>query len=312
MTGGEIVAGAKVGRAAAKAAKKAADEDAQVKARLLATAADGPVMGVAAEAYAKRILVRQALMLKLFSPLANWMGFKKEFFETTFPEEMARRTDGIPDERLTDPIPSVAVPAIEGLGYSIDEPDLREMYLNLLVTASDRGRRDQAHPSFASIIKQLSAPEAAMLLRILGEPQIALVRILFYAAQTPGGGFSIVQTNTIDTASLGSPQAEQRAVALWLDNWARLGLVELTWAESLVAPADSYEWAEELPTYQSLKSVDPQVGRGEISRGIARVTELGRTFGRAVSPDPSVPVLAGPDARGSGSNELSGLSDPST
>ena len=49
----------------------------------------------------------------------------------------------------------LAIPAMESLGYSMDEPSLKDMYPGLIATATDDRREDAAHPAFAGI-KQLS------------------------------------------------------------------------------------------------------------------------------------------------------------
>jgi hypothetical protein len=292
MTGGEVVA---VGKAAAKAAS----DDKSVKQQLLDIAKDTPAANLAAESYARRLAIRQAFMLRLFSPLARWMGIRKEFFQAEFAEEMAARTAHIPEDQLVTPLPSLAVPAIEGLGYSIDEPNLRDMYLNLLATASNAKRSDEAHPSFPTIIKQLSASEASLLLHVIKREDHSIAQVFFYSATNQAhGGYNITARNLIQIPGDKATEWAYPSVAMWIDNWVRLGLVEPSWTESLANPT-TYDWANSCPEFLAFKNLPPEVGRAEIKRGVLRPTSLGRIFAAAVEPDPAagqvVDVL--PEAR---------------
>ena len=55
-------------------------------------------------------------------------GKAKAYFERKFPAEMAERMATIPQQRLVEPQPFVAAKAVEGLAYSHEESELREMY----------------------------------------------------------------------------------------------------------------------------------------------------------------------------------------
>ena len=61
------------------------------------------------------------------------------------------------------PPPYIAVPAVEALRYTAEEPALCEMYLHLLATAMDSRTVPLAHPAFAEIIRQLTPDEARII-----------------------------------------------------------------------------------------------------------------------------------------------------
>lgn len=50
--------------------------------------------------------------------------------------------------------------------FASEEPDLREMYAKLLATSMDCATSDDAHPSFVSLIQQLTPDEARILRHI--------------------------------------------------------------------------------------------------------------------------------------------------
>jgi len=56
---------------------------------------------------------------------------------------------GIPPEHVVEPKASIAGPALQALAFSHEEPDLREMYLNLLRASMDARTAKVAHPAFS-------------------------------------------------------------------------------------------------------------------------------------------------------------------
>lgn len=115
---------------------------------MLEPAREDPRVRLAAEEYSKRLLVKQRIYTRLFEGLGRLAGISQDYFSEQFPVDLAERTRDIPDENLVAPPPSVAVPAIQALEYSLDEPDLKEMYLALLDTASDERRQHENTPRF--------------------------------------------------------------------------------------------------------------------------------------------------------------------
>ncbi len=98
---------------------------------------------------------------------------KADYFDgDEFAEDMAQKTAHLGEDDIVEPKANVAAQAMQGLGFSLDEPDLKEMYLNLLATASTKGRDHQAHPAFAEIIRQLTSEEASALVPI-PEPRLS-------------------------------------------------------------------------------------------------------------------------------------------
>lgn len=279
MTGAEIVPV----KAAVAAAKGALGEDQNVKRQLAEMAKDSPAMREAAESFARRVAVRQALLLKLYRPLAKLVGASKAYFETEFAADMSEKIAGIPDDHLRAPPPSVAVPAMQALGYSLDEPDLKEMYLNLLATATDDRKSEKAHPSFAEIIKQLSPREAGLLPLVLRQT-LPIVQV--QRKGPTGTGARLESNHVIKLADLGTGEpAEETSMAVWVDNWVRLGLVEVDYKRSLVAEG-SYDWIEERPEVLRLIELDPR-GRDavKLAKGMLRPTDFGLRFASAVAPE---------------------------
>jgi hypothetical protein len=243
-------------------------------------AAEGtPAMEAAGQARAARTLVKERLMLKLYQPLARLVGVGREYFEDQFPQDMAQKTAGIPDDHLVAPRPSVGVPAMQGLAYSVDEPDLKEMYLNLLTTAVDDRRANGAHPAFAEIIKQLAPDEANDLNITLARDVLPCVRLDLKT----DSGFNTLRTHLLPLGDDDGPLEEPHQ-ATWVDNWQRLGLVDVDYT-SYLTRTDAYDWVEARPEYQRLQG--PAGDKLKIKKGILRRTDFGEAFRRAVAPPPA-------------------------
>jgi len=89
--------------------------------------------------------------------------------------EVPKKLQNIAPENIEPPNPMVAGPALEALKYTGHNLRLRNMYANLLANALDKNTKNDAHPSFVEIIKQLSPEEAVLLLsfsQIKGFPKI--------------------------------------------------------------------------------------------------------------------------------------------
>lgn len=260
-------------------------EDASTKNQLAAMAADTPEMKAAAAAYARRVLLKQQILLRVYEPLAKLVGVSKEYFEHDFAAELAEKIADIPDEFVTTPSPSVALPAMEGLARSLEEPNLKEMYLNLLAAGTDGRRKDDAHPSFAEIIKQLSAEEAGLLADALrlspsGTP---VVRMRAKNIGSPTGRGKNIGRHIVNWRDNGSREpANPHMGPVYVDNWVRLGLVHVSYEYDVAMP-HVYDWAKNDPLVVQLRrryrSWRTYIA---VTRGRMDITDFGARFGAAV------------------------------
>ena len=162
---------------------------------------------------------------------------------------------------------------MQALAYTFNEPNLKEMYFNLLTTASDARREGDAHPAFAEIIKQLSADETKVLSTVLA--QETGESILLKMVEEGSTNYAELQKHIIPLLDdNGEPVAEKRT-ALWVDNWIRLGLVEVTYTAYLTGPK-AYEWIDKRPEYIYASSSLPQPQwKLDVDRGVIEATDLG-------------------------------------
>lgn len=70
--------------------------------------------------------------------------------------EVSKKLKNIPTEDIQQPDPVIVGPLLESLKYCGSKSHLVEMYSTLLATAINSKTRDNAHPAFVEIIKQLT------------------------------------------------------------------------------------------------------------------------------------------------------------
>lgn len=255
----------------------------QVVGGLIKAAGDSDEAKQAGQNIGKAAVTVTAAINNCLLPIAavNFAFAKaEEYFRGKFSKDIAEATTGIPPEDLIEPKPSIAGPALQALAFSHDEPDLKDLYIKLLATSMDSRNASQAHPAFVEILRQLTAREAKALRSIIPALQIPICQIL---ERVDNGGRRTLLNHLLPWVQPGTrePLAEPQ-LPVMVDNWIRLGLVEVDYARWL-SDESSYTWMEGRPELHQLQS-EVQDGKSKIypQKGILVVTDFGEQFGRAV------------------------------
>lgn len=293
MTGAEIIGGAGIiaGKVVSLAAKDIREEQQTIRKELVSAAKETPEFQQAARIRAKRIAIKEAAFLQVFRPIRKLLGLSTEYFEHGFEDDMKARLGAIPEENRTAPKASVAAPAMQGLAFSLEEPDLKELYLNLLASASDDRVSGDVHPAFVEVVRQLSAEEAPHLSRLLNEEAVACLRVKSIVnKEMPNEGWSPALDHVLNTLDADGNPTEVRRLPTFVDNWIRLGLVEVQYAASFT-DKELYDWADTNPAYQRIRSenADPEREIG-YDLGSIRATAFGLQFAEAVGITPGAPT----------------------
>lgn len=156
-----------------------------------------------------------------FSKWEKWIINGERSLELTG-ELIREKIQNIPEEKLTEPEPYVAIPAIQQLTYSFDSQQLREMYANLLVSSMNSDKKKDVHPAFVELIRQLCPDEAKLLKRIY--PMRALYPIIDVKSRNPKEGFHYIIRNFCFEEEL----EHFSKITQYLDNLERLKIIEIT------------------------------------------------------------------------------------
>ncbi len=192
---------------------------------------------------------------------------------------LAEKLKDIPKERLVTPNPTVAGPALEALKYAGHNPNLRELYANLLATSIDSKTAHEAHPAFVEIIRQLTPDEARIVKYIFERMYLPIITV---RVQLPkkGGGF--------DYYSDFSDVAEKTGCQFltltpeYLGNICRLGLAEFH-RNNYIADETMYQ---PLETHQLICALKKEIktkfkSEASIVKEFVGITGLGRQFCKA-------------------------------
>lgn len=181
---------------------------------------------------------------------------------------------GIPEEKITEPEPYVAVPAIQQLSYSVDNPDLREMYANLLAASMNVDTKWNVHPSFVDIIRQLTPDEAKLLKYLSKHPQQPMINVHHNLANN-GSYIEVVRRFTNISEGVCD---NVNGIYAYLDNLERLKLIEIS--EDVYLRNDKmYLPLEEHPLIKSVMGKALPTGESmKIRKGKFFVSSFGKEF----------------------------------
>lgn len=152
-----------------------------------------------------------------FSELDKWI-LNKEYAVDETKKLLAQKLENVNPDKIVEPEPYVAVPAIQALSYSMNNKELRDLYATLLAKAMNSDTKDLVHPSFVEVIKQMSPIDAAIFKIITESDDTPLIDLW-------------IQTNSYDQYNSYNiswiTSYNYLEVRLSLDNLSRLGLIEI-------------------------------------------------------------------------------------
>lgn len=204
----------------------------------------------------------------------------KRYFEGKFASDLNLKLASVPAEAIVEPKAFIAGPAMQGLAYSFDEDALRELYLNLLRSSMDLRCTDKAHPAFVEVIRQLSSQEAE-LLRGFGSveaPPRNFAVVQWRLSYENDSGWNILLNHFLDSKTLfeGLP-IDPSAITRAVENWIRLGLVEVDYTSFLTTPS-AYDWVDDYSDFEILRQNLEEGEQLVHEPGVLRWTEFGRRF----------------------------------
>ncbi len=157
-------------------------------------------------------------------PLRKWIA-EREYSLAETEKLLEIKLRNIDHNKIVTPEAYVAVPALQAISYSMDSDELRNMYANLLAKAMDVDEKDNVHPTFVELIKQMAPREAVIFDDIFKSPLTPLIDL--YVRTDKGNNYHIYNISWITGFSYNE-------VAVALDNLERMGLIEIPYGESYV------------------------------------------------------------------------------
>lgn len=193
----------------------------------------------------------------------------------------AEKAKQIPEEKLTEPEPYVAIPAIQQLSYCYDSKELRELYANLLVSSMNIDIKYQVHPAYVEIIKQLTPDEARLLTCLANntEEMYPIIDIIFQ--KNDRKEFQNI-CNNFTTVAI-EKLISKKNICSYMDNLERLKLIEIS-SNVRISDEEIYDIIFKHSFYLNTVATLKQYDGLKLSarKKVFYLTEFGRSFIKCV------------------------------
>ncbi len=198
-------------------------------------------------------------------------------------QAVQEKAKNIPEEKLTEPEPYVAIPAVQQLSYCYDSEELRELYANLLVSSMNVDTKHYVYPSFVDIIKQLSPMDAKVIEAMKQEQSpipVVTVRLNFKESKS---FHELLIDYSIDLFQL---FGDTSILSASLQNLDRLGIIKIRY-DQVVKPDERYDVFYEDAEYKGLVASFQGKENTDItlSKGLIELTEFGKAFCKSCCED---------------------------
>lgn len=194
-------------------------------------------------------------------------------------QAVQKKAAKIPEEKLSEPEPYVAIPAIQQLSYCFNSEELREMYANLLVSSMNTDTKKQVHPSFVDIIKQLSPDEAKLLKAISSRSNGAMSYFPLIDLRLKLGSNQGYTTILHNFTNIGDKVCQMpENISAYIENLDRLKLICIL-EDTHLTDESRYKALENAPHCIAHKTYT--LGEGQsysINQKVYHITAFGQSF----------------------------------
>lgn len=234
----------------------------------------------AAKESGKTLRILPAAINAAFAPLRRWIAHQ-EYSVNETEKLLELKLKDIDSSKIIEPEPYVAVPALQAISYSMDNDELRELYANLLAKSMNIDTKNDVHPSFVEIIKQLSPFEASLLQKLAStnEYSFGIVKVRLEKSPTDSEGFEWIKH--LINPKFGLNLTNQTKYTLALENLERLQLINISYSTYLIDDKE-YIDIENCNIVSHCKNAGPTLREGysfvRCKRGSLNITNLGKIF----------------------------------
>lgn len=209
-------------------------------------------------------------------PLEKWIvGREYNLAETQ--KLLQKKLENVPSEQIVSPEAHIAVPAIQYISYCMDNEELRNMYANLLAKSMSSVVKNDVHPAFVEIIKQLCPDEAKIMKELYKNYRIPTLSVRKENQSHEGiniiSGFSDIGYIVKCEYPL--------EVIKYIDNLIRLGLLKKAPTASELVNKKLYEDLINHPFIKELVStikLDNEFTSIKYEKSYISITDFGSSF----------------------------------
>lgn len=228
-----------------------------------------------------------------------------------YEEKIYSKTTTIPDKNRDSSKQGLAIQALEDSLYRISEEEILEYYSNLIASTLDDRRNNRVHPSFSSILKQMSVEDAILFRKVYLTSKRTLSNYLplidVRLKLLPNGGYALPVVDTVlFPDDFDKTHLESNPVSL--SSLERLGLIRVsktaeingrlqfvskntdTYGAASInygqSYSDIYNSIFNHPDFKEKLSIEnPAIGSPEVIKGHIEVTSLADRLGAIIMPN---------------------------
>lgn len=217
-------------------------------------------------------LVTRAIKAAL-EPLEIWI-LKKEYNIKETKLLLEKKLKNISENKIVPPEPYVAIPAIQALSYSMNSEELRNLYANLLAKSMNVDTKNQVHPAFTEIIKQMSPIDAKILEKFVNNGSTAIPLIDLIERNIENRTYKPLISNLTNIFDF-----DNITISISVNNLLRLGLIQIPDGKFISDPS-AYETITSSSEFNEFKRIHKLPKGYEIDKikKIILITELGHQF----------------------------------
>lgn len=134
--------------------------------------------------------------------------------------------DKIPAEKRINPDKRIFVPAIQQLSYCLDDECLKNTFKSLLSSSMNLDKQSKVHPSFTTIIAQLSSDEVKLLNSLIFSPNIPYPVLNIRQGIKNCDDLGIMVVKYFSDVSYGVCEFPDN-IGVYLENLERLELIDI-------------------------------------------------------------------------------------
>lgn len=238
------------------------------------------------------------LMFLIFGDIHNKAEMRRMRYTAgleKFKKELNDNINQIPTERLLEPNTRLVLSSLDASKYTVEEENLRKMFARLISKSMDSDYNNFVHPSFVTIIKDMSPLDAENLTLFKNNFQLPIVN---YKIVSKNGGYIVLYYNVF----LSNPNnANINLQSSSISALERLGLIQVSYMEKFT-DLELYEKYKTTSEYKKIYSdleyckklpesaidelsendknriVNYKNSRLELDYGIVKPTNLGKDF----------------------------------
>lgn len=218
-------------------------------------------------------------------PLEIWL-LKRDYNKKQVESELEKSLSPVDPERIVSPEPYVAIPALTAISYSMSSKELCSLYANLLAKSMVTDTKENVHPAFVEIIKQLS-PNDALVFKVCATRRTIPAAYLSIVMKQKGlhiVGSAPVQRFVLDlVADIVIASISEEQIRVSLDNLIRIGLIKLN--DFSLEDGSSYSFVQSSEIYSELSNEFKRLNSEEQTADYIRtdrkcisITSLGSHF----------------------------------